>query len=158
MSGLNEPRTSEAELKRVVRLLGGQQTLKRQVRSSLDAHEMIMSGLPGKAVVRLFENLTLLQLGPSLEKAMGMSLRTFQRYKTAPKKSLNLEQSGRTWKFAEILAKATEIFGSQEQAEQWLEQPATGLDQRRPIDLLATPAGAEIVEEFLGRLEYGVYV
>lgn len=158
MSDLHGPHTSEAELKRVVRLLGGQQTLKRPVRNSLDAHEMIMSGLPGKAVVRLFENLILLQLGPSLEKAMGMSLRTFQRYKTAPKKALNLEQSGRTWKFAEILAKATEIFGSQEQAEQWLEQPATGLDQRRPIDLLATPAGAEIVEEFLGRLEYGVYV
>jgi len=34
---------------------------------------------------------------------------------------------------------------------------ATGLDQRRPIDLLTTPAGVELVEDFLGRIEYGVY-
>src|SRR5260370_9472837 len=72
-------------------------------------------------------------------------------------KGLNQEQSGRTGKFAEILAKATTIFGSQERAEQWLEKPATGLNQRRPIDLLSTPAGVELVEDFLERLEYGVY-
>ena len=28
---------------------------------------------------------------------------------------------------------------------------------RRPIDLLSTPAGVKLVEEFLGRLKYGVY-
>lgn len=49
------------------------------------------------------------------------------------------------------------MFGSQEEAEQWLERPAIGLDQRRPIDLLATPAGIELVEQYLTRLAYGVY-
>ena len=68
-----------------------------------------------------------------------------------------LEQSGRTWKLAEILAKATAVLGSKEDAEQWLEKPAIGLDQRKPMDLLATPAGVEMVEDYLGRLEYGVY-
>jgi len=33
-----------------------------------------------------------------------------------------------------------------------------GLNGERPIDLLATRAGAEIVENFLNQLEYGVYV
>ena len=32
-----------------------------------------------------------------------------------------------------------------------------GLDQRRPIDLMTTPAGLELVEDYLGRIEYGVY-
>ena len=86
-----------------------------------------------------------------------MSLRTLQRRRESPEKPLGQEQSGRAWKFAEILAKATEVFGSQEEAEQWLDRPATGLDQRRPIDLLATPAGVEMVQDFLHRLEYGVY-
>jgi putative toxin-antitoxin system antitoxin component (TIGR02293 family) len=31
------------------------------------------------------------------------------------------------------------------------------LDQRRPIDLLATPAGVQLVEDLLGRIQYGVY-
>jgi uncharacterized protein (DUF2384 family) len=32
-----------------------------------------------------------------------------------------------------------------------------GLDGQRPIDLLQTVQGAELVNDFLGRLEYGVY-
>jgi putative toxin-antitoxin system antitoxin component (TIGR02293 family) len=39
----------------------------------------------------------------------------------------------------------------------WLERPALGLEQRRPIDLLSTTAGVKLVEDLLGRLEYGVY-
>jgi uncharacterized protein (DUF2384 family) len=31
------------------------------------------------------------------------------------------------------------------------------LNRERPIDLLATPAGAELVQSFLTRLEYGAY-
>ncbi|MGY3077989.1 putative toxin-antitoxin system antitoxin component (TIGR02293 family) [Bradyrhizobium sp. LM6.10] len=81
------------------------------------------------------------------------SLRTFQRRKDAPDKPLSQEQSGRTWKFAEVLAKATDVFGSQEEAEQWLERPAIGLDERRPIDLLATPAGIELVQSRLRKFE-----
>ena len=86
-----------------------------------------------------------------------MSHCTYQRHAAVSAKPLSPEQSGRTWKLAEILAKAISVFGSKEEAEQWLERPAMGLDQRKPIDLLATPAGVELVEDFLVRLEYGVY-
>ena len=49
------------------------------------------------------------------------------------------------------------MFDSQEEAEQWLGRLAIGLEQRCPIDLLATPAGIELVEQHLERLAYGVY-
>ena len=65
--------------------------------------------------------------------------------------------ASKTWLFAETLAKATEIFGSREEAERWMSKPAMGLDGERPIDLLQTVQGAELVNDFLGRLEYGVY-
>jgi len=86
-----------------------------------------------------------------------MSVRTLQRHKSAPDELLDVQQSGRAWKFAEILAKATRVLGSQEEAERWLKRPAIGLNQQRPIDLLTTPAGVKLVEEYLGRLEYDVY-
>ena len=35
--------------------------------------------------------------------------------------------------------------------------PAMGLDRKRPIDLLSTPAGAELVERHLARVDLGVY-
>ena len=50
------------------------------------------------------------------------------------------------------------MLGSRTEAEQWLERPAIGLNQRRPIDLLATTAGVEIVENYLERIEHGVYM
>lgn len=138
-------------------LLGGNRILQHRLNNSLDAHEMLLHGIPGAALVHLVEHLATLQKSPAFERAIGTSLRTIQRRKDAPAKKLNQEQSGRTWKFAEILAKATAVLGSQDEAEQWLQQPAMGLNQRRPIDLLATPAGVEILQDFLGRLEYGVY-
>lgn len=146
------------EIDVVIELLGGIQTFQRPVRTTLDAHEVIVSGFPGKALTHLVGKVGVMQKADVLEKAVGISLRTFQRRKKDERvKPLSKEQSGRTWKFAEILAKAMTVFGSQEEAEQWLSRPATGLNQQRPIDLLDTPAGVEIVEDFLERLEYGVY-
>jgi len=151
------PTIEAVELQRVADLLGGFRVLRHRLRKPLDVHEVLSHGLPGAALMHLIDNLVTIHDPASIEKAIGMSLRTFQRRKVAPAKPLSQEQSGRTWKFAEILAKATAVLGSQEEAEQWLERPAIGLDQRRPIDLLATPAGVKIVEDFLERLEYGVY-
>jgi putative toxin-antitoxin system antitoxin component (TIGR02293 family) len=155
----DQPAVTEAtELQQVAALLGGARILRHKLTNPLDTHEMLLHGLPGSALRHLVDHLQVLRKTTSLEKAVGMSLRTFQRRKDAPKKPLSPDQSSRTWKFAEILAKATAAFGSQQEAEQWLERPAIGLDQRRPIDLLATQAGVEIVEDFLTRLKYGVYM
>ncbi|MER9253890.1 DUF2384 domain-containing protein [Mesorhizobium sp. M0598] len=151
------PAAKNKELQKVAKLLGGSRILARRLSSALDAHELLLHGLPASALDHLIGQLVFIQKTDSLEKAVGMSLRTYQRRKDAPSKPLSQDQSGRTWKFAEILSKATDVFGSQAEAEQWLERPAIGLDQRRPIDLLATPAGIELVEDYLERLEYGVY-
>jgi putative toxin-antitoxin system antitoxin component (TIGR02293 family) len=146
------------EVARVAELLGGRRVLRRTMESPLDAHDALEHGLPSEALVYMVERLKSLGSNrESLEKAVGMSLRTFQRRRDAGSKPLSQEQSARTWKFAEILNKATEVFGSQQEAERWMEQPAIALEQRRPIDLLTTPAGVELVEDLLVRLEYGVY-
>jgi putative toxin-antitoxin system antitoxin component (TIGR02293 family) len=161
MRGLRERpgvATVAPELQRVADLLGGERVLRHKLTSPLDAHEMLLEGLSGKALIHLVDSLMHLRSDVSFEKAVGMSLRTYQRRKTAPAPRLSQEQSARIWKFAEILTKATAVFGSQEAAEQWLGRPAMGLDRNRPIDLLATPAGVEMVETFLTQLEYGVYV
>ncbi len=151
------PEGKGGELQKVAALLGGTRILSRHLTSALDAHELLLHGLPASAVDHLVGSLIIIGKTESLEKAVGMSLRTWQRRKDAPSKPLSQEQSGRAWKFAEILSKATDVLGTQAEAEQWLERPAIGLDQRRPIDLLGTPAGVELVEDHLERLEYGVY-
>ncbi|MDE2362766.1 MAG: DUF2384 domain-containing protein [Hyphomicrobiales bacterium] len=130
--------------------------LARAPSSRLDAHDMLVKGLPNRTLKHLFDRLAVLRNEPSFEAAMGMSQRTFQRRRDEPGR-LNLDQSDRAWKLAEMLSKATRVFGSLEAAERWMASPAMGLDHRKPIDLLATSAGFEMVDIFLTRLEYGVY-
>lgn len=120
---------------------------------------MLQKGLPGHALKHLVDYVAILRASHhgGMEKAVGISLRTYQRRMDALDKPLSPEQSGRTWKFAEVLGRAIALFGSQAEAEAWLERPAMALEQRKPIDLLSTPAGVESVENHLTRLEYGVY-
>jgi putative toxin-antitoxin system antitoxin component (TIGR02293 family) len=146
------------ELARIANFLGGKTTFKGGFSSPLNVHEEILEGFPGVALTTLVERVDLLKRPEFFERALGVSVRTFQRRKgEAVARALSPEQSGRIWKFAEILAKATDIFGSQEEAERWLKRPAIGLDDHRPIDLLSTPAGVELVEAHLERMEFGVY-
>lgn len=88
---------------------------------------------------------------------LGISGRTLRRQRETPKKPMPADLASKAWLFAETLAKATEVFGSREQAEAWLNKPAIGLDGQRPIDMLQTVQGTELVNDFLARLEYGVY-
>jgi putative toxin-antitoxin system antitoxin component (TIGR02293 family) len=148
---------ADQDVGRTAELLGGRHVLHRALRNRLDAHDLLADGLPARALDHLVHKVTILRLRGSLEKAVGISPRTYQRRKDDLDRVLSPEQSGRTWKFAELLARAITVFGTQEAAEAWFERPAVGLDQRRPIDLLSTPAGVETIEDHLMRLEYGVY-
>jgi putative toxin-antitoxin system antitoxin component (TIGR02293 family) len=143
-------------LEDVSTLLGGRSVLGSIVESELDAHELLHRGLPRAALSSLVDKLHVISFDEATE-ALGMSLRTLQRHKNTPAVPLDVQQSGRAWKFAEILAKATHVLGSQDEAEQWLKRPAIGLNQQRPVDLLTTPAGVKLVEDYLGRLEYDGY-
>jgi putative toxin-antitoxin system antitoxin component (TIGR02293 family) len=154
----NETQSTErARLASVASLLGAPSTFRKVPQSPLDAHEMILKGLPSGALSHLVQNFVFLHWDDSFARAIGMSHRTYQRHISSKSKPLNPEQSGRAWKLAQILATAASIFGSKEEAEQWLERPAIGLNQHKPLDLLATPAGVELVEDFLIRVEHGVY-
>jgi putative toxin-antitoxin system antitoxin component (TIGR02293 family) len=138
-------------------ILGGRQVFDRSVNSRLDAHKLILHGFPSVVLTRISGHIIFMRSHENLEKATGISVRTFHRRKKDESAPLTVEQSSRIWRFAEIFAKAVEVLGSKEEAEAWFVKPAIGLDGNRPIDLVATAAGAELLDEHLTRLEYGVY-
>ncbi|WP_149537571.1 type II RES/Xre toxin-antitoxin system antitoxin [Siccirubricoccus phaeus] len=143
-------------LSQAAALLGGRRALRRELDSRLAAHDLLRDGLPGHALEHLVSHVALLA-GEGLEAALGISLRTYQRRREEPARRLSPEQSGRIWTFAELLARATTLLGSQQAAEAWFLTPALALEGRRPLDLLSTPAGVEALAEHLTRLEFGVY-
>ena len=145
-------------IERAARLLGGEAAIHARVRNAMEAHDVLARGLPATALFALVDSVGFLAHGDSLRKAIGLSLRTLQRRRAeADPQALSVEQSNRAWRFAEIFAHAVDVLGSERDAEAWMNASATGLSNRRPVDLLATSAGAEAVEQHLTRMEYGVY-
>ena len=123
-------------------------------RSSVAVHEALHAGLPRRALLRAMPAVIPV---PSLLPVFGISLRTFMRLKTEPDKLMDAELSGRVWQFAELFAKAEDVLGSQERVVDWMMAPAMALENRRPIDLLTTPVGAQLVDDVIERMRYGVY-
>lgn len=138
------------------RYLGGKKFWRRRLASRSDVHSAIVAGVPYGSLVFLVSQMKELEEG-DVAKVLGISTRTLRRQGETPEKTMPVDLASKTWLFAETLAKATEIFGGKEEAERWMSRPAMGLDDQRPIELLQTVQGAEVVSDFLTRLEYGVY-
>lgn len=151
-----ETASAESSVQLTTELLGGRRVLHRQVATEEDAHELVLGGIPAEAMAKLIAGVLSLS-STVLLATIGISERSFARRKAAPKTRLPVDESERLWRFAEVLAHATRVLGSQAEAEQWLDRPAIGLDRRKPLDLLRTHPGTRLVSEYLTRIEHGVY-
>ncbi|WP_420882325.1 antitoxin Xre/MbcA/ParS toxin-binding domain-containing protein [Tardiphaga robiniae] len=58
---------------------------------------------------------------------------------------------------AGICALVTDLFGSEEETQRWPQNPAFGLERRRPVDQLDMKTGVEMVEDYLIRIDRCVY-
>lgn len=139
-----------------VEFMGGARLFKQVPHSRAEIHGALVKGLPYALLVTLVDQLTALS-AEQVADAVGISARTLRRQKDHLSKPMPADLASKTWQFAEILAQASAVFGSREAAERWMAQPAMGLDGARPIELLRTLQGSELVTEFLGRLAHGVY-
>ena len=114
----------------------------------------IRNGLPLASIQRLQQRLQIKQEDTIL-KLLGLSVRTYQRRKKEHK-PLDPIASDRLYRLAKITARATEVLLDEDTAVDWLKSPNRAL-AAKPIELLDTEAGADMVERVLTRIEYGVY-
>ena len=145
-----------ANFPQTVMFLGGEEVMKRKIETKLDVHALIMEGFPDAVMTYLVQNIPELRNPEFLQKTVGISRRPSPR-KNAVHKLLTSEQSSKAWNFSELMTQARAVFGSTDEAVRWLAQPALALESQRPIDLLASSAGYDLVKDLLTRLEYGVY-
>jgi len=140
-----------------INLLGGETVIQANIRGALDVHDLLLNGLPVSALRHLISKAKFLEDDETLKKAIGISLATLRRReaKIAPSR-LSIEESNRLWRFVSVFGQATHIFGCEGSAEAWMTKAAIGLANRKPIDLLATPSGVAMVQDYLARLEYNV--
>ena len=129
-------------------LLGGEEVLGR-LETQMDVHLALQEGLPASAWTHLRSHLRLIEHDPTARWLTGSMPK--------PTRRLSRRQSSRLWALAKVVAKASDALGSSAAALVWLVQPAMALNRRRPIDLLSTSVGAQMVDDHLTRLEFGVY-
>jgi putative toxin-antitoxin system antitoxin component (TIGR02293 family) len=66
------------------------------------------------------------------------------------------EESDRAVRLARVAALAERVFGDAAKAQRWLRKPSPMLDGQPPIGLLRTETGAQVVEQALHRIDYGM--
>ena len=132
--------------------LGGRQALGRDIRSDLDLDDAIRSGLPVKSVESVVRAGAL--------RARELHALVIPRRTLAHRKRrggrLSSEQSDRLARVVRVVTSAEDAIGDGAKAARWLRKPNRALQGRRPLDLLASDAGARVVEQELGRIEHGL--
>ncbi|HIA53336.1 MAG TPA: DUF2384 domain-containing protein [Candidatus Melainabacteria bacterium] len=93
-----------------------------------------------------------------LSRIVGKSTRTIERQSKGNQTvRLSSLQSAVAFQYATVLERATKGFGTQQLAEHWLGRPCRYLDGEIPLDVVGNPVGFQVVNDYLERIEYGVY-
>lgn len=122
-----------------------------ELRSDVDVLRLQREGVPMDAFERLAQHL------PAVGIEVIASRSSIRRRKGQGFLSMN--ESERALRIARVLARATELFGSETLAQEWLARPVDyvpGEDSISPLELCAHDAGAELIENSLLRTRYGM--
>ena len=132
-----------------LKLLGGPAVIVPPPKTSRGGSRSV--ALRYRAVERLSEFLR--ATPPQVMRLIDINERTAQRRKEQG--ALTIEESDRLARIARVTQRAVDALGNANQARDWLRGPNRALQGLEPLELLGTDAGAELVTDELGRIEYG---
>ena len=78
-------------------------------------------------------------------------------HRMAKHQLLSREESDKAVRVARIAAIAEQVFEQPERAWRWLREPKRRFAGKTPMEMLATDAGARLVEEMIGQIEHGMF-
>ena len=78
-------------------------------------------------------------------------------HRIAKHQPLSQDESDKAVRVARITAMAEQGFGEPARAWRWLRKPKSRFEGKTPVDMLATEAGARLVEEIIVRIDYGMF-
>lgn len=76
-------------------------------------------------------------------------------HRVARREPLSLEESDRVVRLARVTAFGERVFGERDRFWRWMRAPKTRFAGRTPLQMLATEAGARLVEDVLGGIDHG---
>ena len=71
---------------------------------------------------------------------------------------LNRKISSHALEIAKLVQHAYTVFRNEEKMKRWLNRENRALNNMKPVELLDTLSGLNLVDDLLGRIEEGVYI
>lgn len=125
-----------------------------------DVHTHIMKGIAIAQLAKLLRNGDIdthacEQISP------GLALKERLADKTttpgvSPDDRLSADESDRLYRVLHTVVVAEFLFGSRDKAQRWLSKPKDRFSGNSPLQMLASTAGAQLVEELMTQLAEGL--
>lgn len=90
-----------------------------------------------------------------MARLLNQSVATFHRQAKVGR--LDATTSERLLVLGRLAGYGATVFQDQGKFTRWLQRPLRLLGDRSPLDLMDSPTGIQLVEDILGRIEYGVF-
>ncbi|MBD2768353.1 DUF2384 domain-containing protein [Hymenobacter sp. BT664] len=120
-----------------------------------DSFALVMEARTGVPAKTAFDVATLLQLSADeLANLLHTTTKTLRAYREG-KKRLGPAASEQVLKLLALSSQGAEVFGTISAFRRWLDKPAYGLDNQRPLALLETSGGIDLVADEVNRIAYG---
>lgn len=125
--------------------------------SPIQVYGLITKGFDLKNVHKMLSSSDLFLERNILGRILGRSSGKPHRHGKKQHIRLGSHQSALAFQYAKVLENAISVFGSQKLAEEWLGRPCKYLEVDAPLDIIDNALGYQIVQDYLNRIEYGVY-
>lgn len=135
-------------------LLGGKSSPRKAALSGFELIALSNEGLTRKSIESLIQYLGVSQK-TFAEAILNISVKTIERKKDTDK--LDKKISSHIIEVAKIIQHAGNVFEDTEKVIRWFNKPNKALNEMKPVELLDTFTGLQMVDDILGRIEEGVY-
>ena len=122
--------------------------------STAQKMRLLERGFPYQALLRFHRHSGLSIV--TISRLIRIPQRTLMRRRASGR--LGPEESERLLRMATVFDDATRLFaGDMDAARRWLNTPSKELDGQPPLEFARSEIGAREVQDFIGRLEHGVF-
>jgi putative toxin-antitoxin system antitoxin component (TIGR02293 family) len=136
----------------VLELLGGRKAFRGKVETTLDLVDL---GEKGLTKASLLELSSFLELSTAqMARLLPITERTIQRYSRSTR--LSRAVSDHLLEIARVAVRGVDVFEDKGRFLAWMRRPSVPLGNRKPMDLLASELGIDLVIDELGRIEHGL--
>ncbi len=142
----------QIKYKTIKEFLGGNELVKEPLNNQYDLISLTRKGINKKQLLIFAKNLSFSLV--EISKILPISIRTLQRYKI--NQIFNPDVSDQILLIADLYTKGIKVFGNIDKFNLWIRNQNTALSGNKPIDLLDTTIGLELIKDELGRIEHGV--